>query len=138
MKLMKLASQSEKSDGSSTNGPPACIIAWTRMSTCPRINSDTNMAGYAIAANAVPNTSCNGTAITSGRHCTRSDAQKETITTGSNSKCCSTRASQGANTSMSVARAIPTRMLYAYSTFDSVTYSQNSPTIAENRRGRKP
>ena len=43
-----------------------------------------------------------------------------------------------AKTGASVTRAMPIRMLYAYSTFDIVTYSQNKPTIVKNCRRLKP
>ena len=68
----------------------------------------------------------------------RKEAQKEITRNGRSSACCSTRASHGANTGTLVARAMPVPMPYAYSTFDSVTYSQNRPTIAKNCRRLKP
>src|SRR6266850_7405000 len=129
MKLMKLASQSDKSLASSMNRSAMCFTTCCCQSALSMVHSDTSMAGYAIVANKVPKSSCSGNAITSGRHCTRRDAQYETIKMGSSSTCCITRASQGANSGTLVTCAMPVRMLYAYSTFESVTYSQNKPTI---------
>ncbi len=68
----------------------------------------------------------------------RSEAQYETSRNGSSSRCCSARASQGANRDWLVITAIPVRMPYAYRMFDTATYSQKEHTMARNWRRVRP
>jgi hypothetical protein len=84
-----------------------------RHSAPPSRTSDSSIAGYATAANAVPKMICSGSATHRGRHCTRSEAQNDTSTSGSSSACCSTRMFQGANKGSLVAFAMLVPMLYA-------------------------
>ena len=64
-----------------------------------------------MAAKTAPRINCNGSANISGRHCTLREAQKDTSTMGSSSRCCTSLVSQLANTDTVVRRAKPARML---------------------------
>ena len=69
------------------------------------------MTGYAIAEKTAPRMICSGSAIRMGRHWTLSDAQNDTSSMGSSSRCCNSRVSQLANTMTLVTRAMPALML---------------------------